>query len=511
MRRGIPMSKISLTKTVLVTLLLQAGAVFSAANTTSVGPEGDGTVCEVEVIRPGKGSEVGDDEFQLHMDRLDQLLRLHPQYAPEIDRMAAKLQIEDTDVLVELLGLFPLEVEVPLRPRKNRGVDVTERARNSSHASGSGIVVDAASKLLASIPVKTDTQSAQVINGLQQIEDSRQEAVGAKKGWLAVATRSVGKVFTFGRRKVSAVFDKDTVLSRVEGFKSNVQSDIDATQGETEAIEDNVDDLDINIATVRVNLAAALKARRQWRNQSLPEYNQKFQTGQIDQSTYGLIIDNANRLDQVIRDIIIMESTFTQFRQMAQDKAKDSRNLVLQYQRILSQTVPMTISLMTLYFTGKNQEQRAGFIKGVRDFTNALALENTNTHREVALRIAQEAERGILDAETVQTGFTTLIGLFEERLKIAQGAANQRAIEGVQLRGKLTEFLDAARASGKAALQLNLSSAKLPKLDAAKSTPALGQGVPASLPLSQPVAEKVPVVNPDAEKSTDSTESTGLK
>jgi uncharacterized protein YaaN involved in tellurite resistance len=69
----------------------------------------------------------------------------------------------------------------------------------------------------------------------------------------------------------------------------------------------------------------------------------------------------------------------------------------------------------------------------VSDMTNALLRKNAETLKLATVETAKEAERGIIDIETLTQTNQTLISTFDEVMKIQEEGRNKRAAAEVEL------------------------------------------------------------------------------
>jgi uncharacterized protein YaaN involved in tellurite resistance len=78
----------------------------------------------------------------------------------------------------------------------------------------------------------------------------------------------------------------------------------------------------------------------------------------------------------------------------------------------------------------------------VSDMTNELLKKNAETLKVASIETAKEAERGIVDIETLQSTNQTLISTLDEVLKIQQDGREKRANAEAELQKIEDEMRD---------------------------------------------------------------------
>ena len=116
-------------------------------------------------------------------------------------------------------------------------------------------------------------------------------------------------------------------------------------------------------------------------------------------------------------------------------------------QSTIVNTIPLWKNQMVIAIGVEHSTQAARAQREVTDMTNALLKKNADALKVATIESAKEAERGIVDMETLKHTNQTLISTLDEVLKIqTEGKEKRRVAEAEladmenQLKGKLLEM-----------------------------------------------------------------------
>jgi uncharacterized protein YaaN involved in tellurite resistance len=111
-------------------------------------------------------------------------------------------------------------------------------------------------------------------------------------------------------------------------------------------------------------------------------------------------------------------------------------------QSTLNNTIPLWKSQMVIAIGLNHSTEAARAQREVSDMTNELLKKNAETLKVASIETAKEAERGIVDIETLQSTNQTLISTLDEVLKIQQDGREKRANAEVELQRIENEMRD---------------------------------------------------------------------
>ena len=160
--------------------------------------------------------------------------------------------------------------------------------------------------------------------------------------------------------------------------------------------------------------------------------------------------DFANLIGRFEKKIHDLELTRTISVQMAPQIRMVQNNDQLMAEKIRSSivnTIPLWKNQMVMAMSLYHSDQAMKAQRQVTDMTNQLLLKNAETLRQGSVSVAQEAERGIVDMETLKKTNLELIATLDEVRRIQDDGRARRAqaeeelgrIEG-ELRSKLLEI-----------------------------------------------------------------------
>ncbi len=160
--------------------------------------------------------------------------------------------------------------------------------------------------------------------------------------------------------------------------------------------------------------------------------------------------DLANLCDRFEKKIYDLELTRTVSVQTAPQIRMVQQSDTVMAEKIQStivNTIPLWKNQMVIAIGVEHSTQAARAQREVTDMTNALLKKNSDALKVATIESAKEAERGIVDMETLKHTNQTLISTLDEVLKIqTEGKEKRRVAEAEladmenQLKGKLLEM-----------------------------------------------------------------------
>ena len=109
-------------------------------------------------------------------------------------------------------------------------------------------------------------------------------------------------------------------------------------------------------------------------------------------------------------------------------------------QSTIANTIPLWKSQMVIAMGMQHAESALNAQKSVTDMTNELLRSNAERLKMGTIETAKEAERGVVDLETIRTANTALIDTLTEVQKIQREGAQKRAAASIEL-GRLEKEL----------------------------------------------------------------------
>jgi len=145
--------------------------------------------------------------------------------------------------------------------------------------------------------------------------------------------------------------------------------------------------------------------------------------------------DKCNRFEKKIHDLELTRTISIQTAPQIRMIQNNDNVMVEKIQTTLMNTIPLWKNQMVLALGIAHSTEAAQAQRQVTDITNALLKQNAEKLHMASVETAREAERGIVDIETLKKTNAQLIQTFDDVLKIqADGRAKRLAAEAEMAR-----------------------------------------------------------------------------
>ena len=149
-----------------------------------------------------------------------------------------------------------------------------------------------------------------------------------------------------------------------------------------------------------------------------------------DAQTARDLADKCNRFEKKIHDLELTRAISIQTAPQIRMIQNNDHVMVEKIQTTLMNTIPLWKNQMVLALGIAHSTEAAQAQRQVTDITNALLKQNAEKLHMASIETAKEAERGIVDIETLKTTNAKLIQTFDDVLKIqAEGRTKRLAAE----------------------------------------------------------------------------------
>ena len=149
-----------------------------------------------------------------------------------------------------------------------------------------------------------------------------------------------------------------------------------------------------------------------------------------DAQTARDLADKCNRFEKKIHDLELTRTISIQTAPQIRMIQNNDHVMVEKIQTTLMNTIPLWKNQMVLALGIAHSTEAAQAQRQVTDITNALLKQNAEKLHMASIETAKEAERGIVDIETLKATNAKLIQTFDDVLKIqAEGRAKRLATE----------------------------------------------------------------------------------
>lgn len=140
-----------------------------------------------------------------------------------------------------------------------------------------------------------------------------------------------------------------------------------------------------------------------------------------------------NRFEKKIYDLELSRTVSLQMAPQIRLIQNNDTIMVEKIQSTLVNTIPLWKSQMVIAIGLNHSTEAARAQREVTDMTNALLRKNAEQLKMATIETAKEAERGIIDIETLQQTNQTLISTLDEVMKIQEDGREKRKAAELQL------------------------------------------------------------------------------
>ena len=260
-----------------------------------------------------------------------------------------------------------------------------------------------------------------------------------KKGLRGLFKKSTQNIAELKASYDKAEANVDNIVDSLEKHEITLMKDISMMDKMYDKNQEYLKELTMYILAGKMRI-------EQLRNEELPKYQQKAQETGLPEDAQAAN-DFSNMIGRFEKKIHDLELTRTISVQMAPQIRMIQNNDSLMAEKIRSSimnTIPLWKSQMVLALSQYHSDQAMKAQREVTDVTNQLLMKNAEALHQGSVNIAKEAERGIVDIETLKKTNLELIQTLDEvrqiqdegRAKRMQAEQELAQIEG-ELKAKL--------------------------------------------------------------------------
>lgn len=223
----------------------------------------------------------------------------------------------------------------------------------------------------------------------------------------------------------------DKIVEILEGHQVNLMKDI--------AMLDQMYDLNTKYyKELTMYILAGKKRLKQVRETDLEQLRQKAaQSGaQEDAQKYNDMANMCTRFEKKIHDLELTRMISIQMGPQTRLLQNNDTLMLEKIQSSLVNTIPLWKSQMVLSLGLEHSRQATAAQSAVTNMTNELLRKNADMLKMGTVETAREAERSIVDIQTLQHTNQQLISTLDEVMKIQQDGAQKRREAEVEL-GKI--------------------------------------------------------------------------
>jgi len=262
-----------------------------------------------------------------------------------------------------------------------------------------------------------------------------------EKGLKALFKKSANKLEALKAKYSKVESNVQTISNELEKHQVTLMKDVE--------LLDRMYDLNLNyFKELTMYILAGKKKLEEERNTTLVELQKKAAESGLPEDAEKAK-DFANKCDRFEKKIYDLELTRTIAMQTGpQIRMVQSSDTVMaeKIQSTIVNTIPLWKNQMVIAIGIEHATQAAQAEREVNDMTNKLLRKNADALKVATIESAKEAERGIVDIETLKHTNESLISTLDEVLKIqTEGKTKRREAEAElaqienQLKDKLLE------------------------------------------------------------------------
>ena len=243
-----------------------------------------------------------------------------------------------------------------------------------------------------------------------------------KKGLRGLFKKSTQSIASLKAQYDKAEVNVDKIVESLEKHEITLMKDISMMDKMYERNQEYLKELTMYI------LAGKIKIEH-LRNVELPEYQAKARESGLPEDAQAAN-DFANMIGRFEKKIHDLELTRTISIQMSPQIRMIQNNDTLMAEKIRSSivnTIPLWKSQMVMALSLHHSEQAMKAQREVTDVTNELLTKNAQALHQGSVSVAREAERGIVDLETLKKTNQELIATLDEVRQIQDDGRARRA------------------------------------------------------------------------------------
>ena len=235
------------------------------------------------------------------------------------------------------------------------------------------------------------------------------------KGFLGLFKKGSNKLEAMKAKYAKAETNVNQIVQVLEGHQVQLLKDV--------AVLDKMYELNLTYyKELTMYILAGKKKLQETRGTQLQELRRKAEvTGLAEDAQAAKDLDDmCNRFEKKLYDLELTRQIAMQTAPQIRMVQSNDTIMVEKIQSTVVNTIPLWKSQMVLALGVENSMQAAEAQRQVTDITNELLKKNAEKLKLASVETAKEAERGIVDMETLTATNQALISTFDEVMKIQQ-------------------------------------------------------------------------------------------
>lgn len=241
------------------------------------------------------------------------------------------------------------------------------------------------------------------------------------KGFLGLFKKGSNKLESMKAKYAKAETNVNEIVEVLEGHQVQLLKDV--------AVLDKMYELNLTYyKELTMYILAGKKKLEEVRATQLQELRAKAEaTGLAEDAQAAKDLDDmCNRFEKKIYDLELTRQISMQTAPQIRMVQSNDTIMVEKIQSTVVNTIPLWKSQMVIALGVEHSMQAAEAQRQVTDITNELLKKNAEKLKIASVETAKEAERGIVDMETLKATNQALISTFDEVMKIQQEGRQKR-------------------------------------------------------------------------------------
>ena len=261
-----------------------------------------------------------------------------------------------------------------------------------------------------------------VVTELRSIEEED------SKGVFGIFKKNANKLANMKAKYDKAEVNVNRISTALEQHQITLLKDV--------ATLDKMYELNLNyFKELSMYILAGKQKLETAKNTELPALLQKAEESGLPEDTQAAkdFSQMINRFEKKIYDLELTRNISLQMAPQIRLIQSNDTEMSDKIQSTLTNTIPLWKSQMVIAIGLNHSTEAARAQREVSDMTNELLKKNAEALKAASIETAKEAERGIVDIETLQTTNQTLISTLDEVLKIQEEGREKRANAEIEL------------------------------------------------------------------------------
>ena len=249
-----------------------------------------------------------------------------------------------------------------------------------------------------------------------------------KKGFMGLFKKAGNRLETMEAQYSKVEANVDKIAQSLEQHQITLLKDV--------AMFDQMYELNLKYyKELTMYILAGKKRLEEVRTGELEELRLKAEKSGLaeDAQAYNDLVNLCNRFEKKIHDLELTRMVSVQMGPQTRLLQNNDTLMIEKIQSSLVNTIPLWKSQMVLALGMEHSRQATAAQNAVTEMTNELLRKNADTLKMGTINTAKEAERSIVDIETLQHTNEQLISTLDEVARIQKEGAEKRKAAEVEL------------------------------------------------------------------------------